>query len=307
MTTPLPVRGVCFGFEVHSEMEVRFLRRGRGVPVTVTTHSETDPEADEQLVVEWKPRSLRPFHGRVYQNPSGRYRVWTSDAGWFLVDPAKRHIAVEQQVEALRREVRLLTTPMLLMMIERGLLPFHASAVEVDGKAVLFGAPSRFGKTTIAAGFHAAGFRVLAEDVTGVQVGDGPVVLPGPALLRVRRDVAERLDFSGTRLVGEDTERSFLAIEPDRAGAGEPVPLGAVVLLRGEEDKVRLERVAGVELLRDLWALAFKLPTDPDFERCFAGITVLSERVPIWNLHQPFDLERLPGTVQHLASSVSAG
>lgn len=299
-------RGVCFGFELHTSMSLRFLRAGIGERVRVVTHSESAPEPNEKLVVEWKPRSGRPFHGRVYQNHTGRYRLWTSDAGWFLVDPAVSIIAAEHNVEPLRREVRMLTTPMLLLMVERGDLPLHASAVEIDGKAVLFGAPSRFGKTTMAAGFHAAGHRVLAEDVTCVQLADEPVVLPGPALLRIRKDVAARMVFPGTIEAGRDAERSFLAIEPERAGDGAPLPLGGVVLIRGNSDDVRLERVAGVDLLRDLWALGFKLPTDADFQRCFAGLTDLSEQVPIWNLHQPFDLERLPATVRQLAESVTS-
>lgn len=302
-----PVRGVCFGFQLHSDLETRFLRRGSGTPVAVATHSETERDIGEELVVEWKPRPGRPFHGSVYKNQAGRYRIWTSDAGWFLVDPGGRHIAVEEQVEAIRREVRLLTTPMLLLMVERGDLPLHASAVEIDGRVFLFGAPSRFGKTTMAAGFHAAGHRVLAEDVTCVQLADEPVVLPGPALLRIRNDVATRMEFPGTRQVGEDAERSFLAIEPDRAGDGAPVPLAGIVLLRGDADQVRLERIAGAELLRDLWALGFKLPTDADFQRCFAGLADLSERVPIWNLHQPYDLARLPATVRHLADGLTSG
>ena len=163
--------------------------------IDVATHSESSPPPSEELVVEWKPRTGRPFHGRVYQNDAGRYRLWTSDAGWFLVDPAARSIAVESNVDPLRREVRLLTTPMLLLMVERGDLPLHASAVEIDGRVFLFGAPSRFGKTTMAAGFHVAGHRVLAEDVTCVQLADEPVVLPGPALLRIRNDVATRMEF----------------------------------------------------------------------------------------------------------------
>lgn len=274
--------------------------------IDVATHSALAAEPNEELVVEWKPRPGRTFHGRVYQNHAGRYRLWTSDAGWFLVDPVARSIAVESNVDPLRREVRLLTTPMLLLMVERGDLPLHASAVEIDGKVFLFGAPSRFGKTTMAGGFHAAGHRVLAEDVTCVQLAGEPVVLPGPALLRIRSDVGARMVFPGTRQVGEDAERSFLAIDPDRAGDGAPVRLGGIILLRGDADRVRLERVAGAALLRDLWALGFKLPTDADFQRCFAGLTDLSERVPIWNLHQPFDLERLPATVRLLAESVTS-
>ena len=294
-------RGTCFGFEIHSTLPFRFLRAAPGDALEVVTHTESAPTPTDELVVEWKQRPGRPFHGRVYQDDSRRYRLWTSDANWFLVDPIANRIAVEEGVDALRREVRLLTTPMLLLMVERGDLPLHASAVEVDGRALLFGAPSRFGKTTMAAGFHAAGHRVLAEDVSCVCLGDEAAVLPGPALLRLRHDMVERLPLERVRNVGDDPERAFLALENAQAGGGEPVPLAGLVLLRGHASEVRLKAASSPELLRDLWALGFKLPTDADFQRCFDGLAKLHERVPIWNLHYPMEIDQLPAVVEELA------
>lgn len=298
-------RGACFGFEIRSSLPFHFLRSGGGEPVEVMVQEEIAPQVGESIVVEWKQRPGRPFHGKVYQDGSGRYRLWTSDAGWFAVDPAAGSIHVEQHIDELRREVRLLTTPLLLLMVDRGDLPLHASAVEIDGKAYLFGAPSRFGKTTMAAGFHAAGYRVLAEDVACVQLGENPVVVPGPALLRLRRDVAEKLSLPNVRSAGEDPDRLFLALEGEMAGTAGPLPLGGVVLLRGSSDEATLDPVTGPDLLRDLWALGFKLPTDDDYQRCFDGLTRLSAMTRMWNLAFPMDLGKLPAIVDTLVSALS--
>jgi hypothetical protein len=258
-----------------------------------------------EIVVEWKQRPGRPFYGKVYQDPSGCYYLWTSDAGWFRVDPSGGSIRAEVQADELRREVRLLTTPMLLLMVDRGDLPLHASAVEINGRVYLFGAPSRFGKTTMAAGFHAAGYRVLAEDVACVQMGIEPMVVPGPALLRLRRDVAENLILSDVRSQGEDPDRLFLALQDEGPNGSAPLPLGGVVLLRGSSDRPILEPIVGPDLLRDLWALGFKLPTDEDFQRCFDGLTRLSGAAAIWNLSFPMELDKLPATVETLVSAFS--
>jgi hypothetical protein len=303
MTGLTESRGTCFGFEVLSPLDFRFLRPGYGELIKVTSHEELSSPAEAELVVEWKQRPGRPFYGRVYRDPAGCYHVWTSDAGWFSVDPADRLIRAEVKADDLRREVRLLTTPMLLLMVNRGDLPLHASAVEINGRAYLFGAPSRFGKTTMAAGFHAAGYRVLAEDVACVQIGDKPMVIPGPALLRLRRDVAEKLTLSSVRKQGEDPDRLFLALEDEARNGSGPLPLGGVVLLRGHSDRPTLEPIAGPDLLRDLWALGFKLPTDEDFQRCFDGLTRLSGAATIWNLSFPMDLDKLPATVETLVSA----
>lgn len=46
----------------------------------------------------------------------------------------------------------------------RGRLVLHASAVEIGGSAVAFAGPSGYGKSTLAASFHAAGFQSLTDD-----------------------------------------------------------------------------------------------------------------------------------------------
>ena len=57
----------------------------------------------------------------------------------------------------------------MLCFRARGDTALHAAAVEVDGQAVVLGAPGTFGKTTLAAAFHAAGHRLLSEDTTCIR------------------------------------------------------------------------------------------------------------------------------------------
>ncbi|NOY54566.1 MAG: hypothetical protein GXP34_01115 [Actinobacteria bacterium] len=302
--TSAPSSGTCFGYEAHSDIPFRFLRDGVGEPLEVMFHSEEGPEPGERLVVDWKRRPDKSFYGRVYQNDQGRYRLWTSDAGWFLVDPRKRTIAISEHGDSLRREVRLWTTPMLLLMVGRGDLPLHASAVEVDGGAVLFGGPSQFGKTTLAAAFHTAGFRVLAEDITCAQVGDDVAVIPGPALLRVRHDVADRFATSSVADAGQDDERRFLALSEESRGTCDPLPLKGIVLLKSDAPAIRLDRRVGTRSISDLWELAFRLPGDEEIERVFNGITDLADRVPVWDLVRPLDVEQLLPTVERVVEKV---
>ena len=304
-----PHRGSCFGFGIRSELEFDFLRTGDGDRLEIDVHDEDEPGEDETLVVEWRPQPGRAFHGRVYQDSeSGRFRVWTSDAGWFLVDPQSRRISVPADSEPVAREARLWTTPMLLTFVQMGALPLHAAAVELDGRALLFGAPSQFGKTTLAAAFAARGSRLLAEDITCITAnGNGPVIVPGPSLLRLRPDVAESLRIPGTREVAVTPDRVFLTFEEELRGSSDPVPLGAVILLRGEEDRVAMERCVGPDLLRDLWALAFRLPNDHDTTRVFSGLTSLADAAPIWDLRRPWDLSKLGMTVDDIVEALDEG
>jgi hypothetical protein len=301
-----PLRGSCFGFGVRSELRFEFLRGGDGARLEVDVHDENAPAEDEILVVEWKPQAGRAFHGRVYRQPgSAQFRLWSSDAGWFLVNPETGHISVPANTEPVAREARLWTTPMLLTFVHTGALALHAAAVEVDGRALVLGAPSQFGKTTLAAAFAARGYRLLAEDITCVTAnGSGPLVVPGPSLLRLRPDAADSLKIPGTRVVATTRDRVFLTFEEELRGSSQPVPLGAILLLRGQEEKVTLQKAAGPELLRDLWALAFRLPSDEDTGRVFSGLTMLVDQAPIWDLRRPWDLTKLPMTVDQIIEAL---
>jgi hypothetical protein len=118
-----------------------------------------------------------------------------------------------------------------------------------------------------------------------VQVESGLHVLPGPALLRVRHDVARMLNLSEGTSIGEDEQRVFFV--PNDPGTADPVPLAGLCFLRGEHQLERIEPVAaGPEILPDLWALSFKLPTEADFSRSLSLLVDLTQSTSFWNLRR---------------------
>jgi hypothetical protein len=234
----------------------------------------------------------------VWASDAG-YTVWIGGVGWYRVEPAVPSIRIPaSSPNQVRREEHTWSLPASLCFTRRGDLPLHAAAVEVDGSAILLAAPGRFGKTTLAAAFLQAGYRLLAEDLSCCRLATVPQLLPGPAMLRVRRDVCERLPLPGTYPVFEEEERVHLAIDPVLRGDSAPVPLAAVVLLRAGGDDPVLRPVSPRAALPDLWTLSFNLPTDQDRARCFQGVTDLAARVPIWDLHRRLELDQLEPAVR---------
>lgn len=219
------------------------------------------------------------------------------------MDPVGPAITVPRDADPIAREERLWGIPAALCFAQRGDVPIHAAAVDVGGRALLFAGPGRFGKTTLAAAFLRAGHRVLSEDVTCCRLDPGPAVLPGPAMLRIRRDVFERLDVPGTRPVAEDPERIHLAIEESTDRSGDPVPLAGVVFLRRGAPDLTLIRVPGERWLPELWTVSFNLPTDEDRARNFRAIADLAAAVPLWLLDRPLEFANLERIVDHVAST----
>lgn len=129
-----------------------------------------------------------------------------------------------------------------MLLHQRGLLPLHANAIEINGKAVAFMGESGAGKSTLAAWFHDHGFRVLADDVCVVSPHpEGATVHPGMPRLRLW---AEALEHTGRDEIG--LERSYAGDTPYKKFdvplervSGSEIPLAAVYLLeRGEESDI---------------------------------------------------------------------
>ena len=66
------------------------------------------------------------------------------------------------------------------LLLQRGIVPFHASAVEFEAGAVLFLGRSGAGKSSLLGALLKRGRAMLADDVAGVvlDAGGRPVALP---------------------------------------------------------------------------------------------------------------------------------
>lgn len=297
--------GACFGYEVRSDLTFHYLREGGGDPIEVDVDEESLPTPTDPPLHEWLPRPENALHARVWASDAG-YTLWIEGVGWYRVDPSAPSIRIPTSSPSpVRREEHIWGLPASLCFVHRGDLPLHAAAVEVGGSAVLLAAPGRFGKTTLAAAFLKAGYRLLAEDLCCCRLSTVPQLLPGPAMLRVRRDVYERLDLPGTYPLFDEPDRVHLAIEPTLRGDSSPVPVAAVIFLKIGGEQPIMRPVSPMDAVRDLWAVSFNLPTDADRARCFQGVTDLASRVPLWELHRRFEVDHLEPTIQAIVDSCS--
>ncbi|HSL11290.1 MAG TPA: hypothetical protein VLA82_08265 [Actinomycetota bacterium] len=289
--------GSVAGFAVRSAIALRYLRSGGSEPLEIV-ESDGERVPDGPLLIEYLPRPDNPFHARIHTDGDA-IDLWIEGLGWYRVDPGAGRVEVPAGVDEIAREERLWGIPTSLCAIARGDHPLHAATVEVEGRALLLAGPGRHGKTTLAAASHAHGFRLLSEDATICRPGATPTVVPGPALLRLRRDSYERLHVPDVELVGEDPDRLHLAISRDRRGTTEPVPIAGLVLL-GVGDEMHAERVDATSAIQQLWHLSFWLPGDEGRANAFARVADLASRVPVWRLTRPMRYETLDVVLEEL-------
>jgi hypothetical protein len=78
-------------------------------------------------------------------------------------------------------------------LVKQGYEPLHATAVVVDGKAVAFLGTSGQGKSTLAASFLHAGYKLLTDDLLLIREVDGVLCgFPGPPRIKLFPHIAER-------------------------------------------------------------------------------------------------------------------
>ncbi|HVB34274.1 MAG TPA: hypothetical protein VNJ52_07900 [Patescibacteria group bacterium] len=145
----------------------------------------------------------------------------------------------------------------------RGCVCVHASAVVVDGKAVLFAGASGRGKSSTAAAFAARGFPLLSDDISVVKSGNsgepGLVVIPSVPQICLWPDSADFLYGPGAgerlpRLQSSDEKRLIRLEGPDRY-AELPAPLGAVYLLAARSGEGSTPRIDPLENIASLLQL----------------------------------------------------
>jgi hypothetical protein len=122
-------------------------------------------------------------------------------------------------------------------------------------------------------------------------------------MLRVRHDVAARMDVSDATIIGNGDDRVHFAIDPLRRGDCEPVALQGIFLLN-VADRHRVEEVRPSDAIRKLWPLASRFPSRRGTAQCFEDLADVIRRVPVWNLFRPLQFDELPRTMLQIEQTV---
>ncbi len=228
-----------FGLHVRSEVELPELLEAAGSSEPSVTISIG--KAPQPTMAGDGPQLIG---GGLLLTIPGVARYFVEDGSRIIVEP-------EPGVPEANLRLFLLGSAMGALLHQRGLLPLHANAVELGGRAFAFMGPSGCGKSTLAAWFHDQGHRIIADDVcvVGFDEAERPQVRPGISRLRLWRDT---LDACGRDAAAY--QRSFSGDDaPDKydvplarpCSAGEVLPLAAVYLLERSE-ALAVEPLTGV-------------------------------------------------------------
>jgi len=164
----------AYNLGISSALPLPELQTSAGVPADVTIRVDrlswsppADAVASEELYFEVEPAGTYFFWEQL-----GKFRVARGTE--IILDPLP---GVEERLLRLP----LLGTLLAVLLHQRGCLVLHASAVAIDGEAIVFVGNKEHGKSTMAATLYGRGHQLIADDVVALSIdGRGHyVVMPG--------------------------------------------------------------------------------------------------------------------------------
>lgn len=147
----------------------------------------------------------------------------------------------------------LLGSAFTLLLMQKGILPIHGSALSLNGTGIIISGCSGSGKSTTAQALQRNGYQFVADDISAVQIQDNkPVILPGPPWQKVCRDVMERAS-NPQDYIYIDEDRDKFAIRLTSDYAQHSIPASCMIIIEvSQKENVELTEITGVEKLHYL-------------------------------------------------------
>ncbi|HEV8189336.1 MAG TPA: hypothetical protein VGP83_16400 [Pyrinomonadaceae bacterium] len=240
---------------------------------------------------------------RMFSVLEGKYfRFSYADRTEFLVDQAGTEVWAKW-AEPLTIEdtaTYLLGPVMGFVMLLRGVVCLHASAIAVGDKAIALLGPAGSGKSTTAAAFSDRGYSVLAEDVVTLDDRkDQFWVRPGYPCIRLWPASVKALYGSESHLpkLTPNWDKCYLDLT-ERFHA-EPLPLAAIYHLGGRRHDTKAPFVESLDRSEGLLSLiantyATKLMDKQMRAREFELLTRVLNNVPLRRVTPHADPARIP-------------
>ncbi len=206
----------------------------------------------------------------------------------------------------------LLGTCFAVILQQRGRVVLHASAVAVDGRAMLFCGQSGAGKSTLAALLERRGYPLLNDDVCNISLqGAEYVVYPDGRMLKLWAESMKHLERDGEAgaRVRRDLEKFYTA--PEHVDLT-PRPVGGVYILHARDDgaDASLSRLNSAESLAELTSNAYR----PALVRAmnmipayFQALVAVQRNAGVYRLSRTMDFARAGEAVTLLEQHWSHG
>ncbi len=206
----------------------------------------------------------------------------------------------------------ILCGPILTILLnQRGIHAFHASCIELSGKAIAFCGASGRGKSTMVASFVVNGWMPVSDDILAVDLSECvPMVWPGPRQSWLIEDSANAL-FPHVREISQRDIDGKAFVDYRDIWCSEPVELTDFIIIDepSADGSISMSRVENDQAVEEL-LMRFR---SPRFQFELVGekalrdtCLALARGLRVWRLCRPFTYARVAEVVQYIESVTEA-
>ena len=265
-------------------------------------HEVSDTQIETSYIADYKSECGEPAL-RVFRVLDGKYyRFRYADDTEFVIEKAGTEVwAKWSDPLTLEDTATYLLGPVMgFVMLLRGVVCLHASAVAIGDKAIALLGPAGSGKSTTAAAFAARGYSVLAEDVVTLDDrGDQFLVRPGYPCIRLWPAAVKALYGSETHLpkLTPNWDKCYLDLNDNFQR--EPLPLAAIYHLSERRPDATAPFLQALDRADGLMSLvantyATKLMDKQMRAREFELLTRVVQNVPLRRVTPHSDIAYIP-------------
>lgn len=245
--------------------------------------------------------------GPTWQIAGKQFLLDVPNVARFLLNNGNQ-IVFAPETEASSEDVPIfiLGTVFGILLHQREQIVLHASAVEVNGKAIAFCGSSGAGKSTLAAALVQRGYRLITDDVCAItwSIDAEPIVHSDGRQLKLWAQAIEKLELSN---IQREPVRGCLEkfyVEPKQVMT-EPLPLAAVYVLRDSRpsDSPGIEKPNVVDATLHLRWQAYRpllVARLGQKQHYFCAAAKIASKLGVFRLIRPLDFAAMTDVVSWL-------
>lgn len=185
----------------------------------------------------------------------------------------------------------ILGTCMGLLLMRRGLIPLHGSAIVVHGRAYAFVGESGAGKSTLAAALIHRGYRLLSDDVIPLKNTDGgSIIVPAYPQQKLWQASLDGLGMDGSYQPLYDRQTKFAVPVVDCFHDEEIRLAGVFELAKTADERVTVSEITGLARIHTLMIHTYRGSLVPLLKReqwHFSSCAKLAESPSMYRIRRP--------------------
>ncbi len=214
----------AFGINIASELPFKELEQGKANSQVKISFAQVPGMLEN-------PQSK----GVRFEAKQGLFLLKIDNVANYLVKDGKEIFIEKNNSSVADNEIRLfLLGPVMgALLIQRGLLPIHGSAIENAGSAIVFSGIPGAGKSTLAAAYLNTGNCVISDDISVINLNANnvPMIYPGFPQMKLWADAIRYFgsDQQSKRILREGIQK--FGIPVNNGYYNQPLPVKKIYIL----------------------------------------------------------------------------